>query len=122
MDTEQYEEAVRDYEKVYQTEKTSGKLWFYLTMQYILTGQVWHTHKAWLSFYSSRSQAPAEDGTARAEEEQEERLLQGAWGWQKRHRGWDKKGLSQTGPYAPPRQALLVFTQAYFYYVWSLSI
>lgn len=26
MDTEQYEEAVRDYEKVYQTEKTSGKL------------------------------------------------------------------------------------------------
>lgn len=25
MDTEQYEEAVRDYEKVYQTEKTSGK-------------------------------------------------------------------------------------------------
>lgn len=24
-DTEQYEEAVRDYEKVYQTEKTSGK-------------------------------------------------------------------------------------------------
>ena len=24
MDTEQYEEAVRDYEKVYQTEKTSG--------------------------------------------------------------------------------------------------
>lgn len=26
MDTEQYEEAVRDYEKVYQTEKTSGTL------------------------------------------------------------------------------------------------
>lgn len=25
MDTEQYEEAVRDYEKVYQTEKTSGE-------------------------------------------------------------------------------------------------
>lgn len=25
MDTEQYEEAVRDYEKVYQTEKTSGQ-------------------------------------------------------------------------------------------------
>lgn len=25
MDTEQYEEAVRDYEKVYQTEKTKGK-------------------------------------------------------------------------------------------------
>lgn len=24
MDTEQYEEAVRDYEKVYQTEKTKG--------------------------------------------------------------------------------------------------
>lgn len=24
MDTEQYEEAVRDYEKVYQTEKTTG--------------------------------------------------------------------------------------------------
>lgn len=40
MDTEQYEEAVRDYEKVYQTEKTSGELRFYLTMQYILTGQV----------------------------------------------------------------------------------
>ena len=29
MDTEQYEEAVRDYEKVYQTEKTKG--------QYVLT-------------------------------------------------------------------------------------
>lgn len=28
MDTEQYEEAVRDYEKVYQTEKTSGKMPF----------------------------------------------------------------------------------------------
>lgn len=26
MDTEQYEEAVWDYEKVYQTEKTSGEL------------------------------------------------------------------------------------------------
>lgn len=26
MSTEQYEEAVRDYEKVYQTEKTSGML------------------------------------------------------------------------------------------------
>ena len=26
MDTEQYEEAVRDYEKVYQTEKTKGEL------------------------------------------------------------------------------------------------
>lgn len=25
-DTEQYEDAVRDYEKVYQTEKTKGKL------------------------------------------------------------------------------------------------
>lgn len=25
MDTEQYEDAVRDYEKVYQTEKTKGK-------------------------------------------------------------------------------------------------
>lgn len=25
LDTEQYEEAVRDYEKVYQTEKTKGK-------------------------------------------------------------------------------------------------
>lgn len=25
MDTEQYEEAVRDYEKVYQTEKTKGQ-------------------------------------------------------------------------------------------------
>lgn len=29
MDTEQYEEAVRDYEKVYQTEKTSGQRPFY---------------------------------------------------------------------------------------------
>lgn len=26
MDTEQYEDAVRDYEKVYQTEKTKGEL------------------------------------------------------------------------------------------------
>lgn len=25
MDTEQYEEAVRDYERVYQTEKTKGR-------------------------------------------------------------------------------------------------
>lgn len=55
------------------------------------------------SFYPSRSQAPAEDGTAGAEEEQEERLLQGAGDWQERYRGRDKKSLSQTGPYAPPR-------------------
>lgn len=35
MDTEQYEEAVRDYEKVYQTEKTSGKLLSALSSVYI---------------------------------------------------------------------------------------
>lgn len=51
MDTEQYEEAVRDYEKVNQTEKTTGKLWVYLFSYiyiYILTGPVWHTRMDFL--------------------------------------------------------------------------
>lgn len=39
--------------------------------------------------YPSRSQAPVEECTAGAKEEQKERLLQGAGGWQERHRGRD---------------------------------
>lgn len=105
MNTEQYEEAVRDYEKVYQTEKTSGELLLYYIFAFLLVltdapaMSDFHT----LTFYHFRSQASAEDGTAGAEEEQEERLLQGAGGRQERHRGRDQKGLSQTGPHAPPR-------------------
>lgn len=37
MDTEQYEEAVRDYEKVYQTEKTKGE------NQTLLLWLSWHS-------------------------------------------------------------------------------
>lgn len=37
MDTEQYEEAVRDYEKVYQTEKTKGKE----VREHVSQGTVW---------------------------------------------------------------------------------
>lgn len=40
MDTEQYEEAVRDYEKVYQTEKTKGK-------SQILLWLSWHSFQHW---------------------------------------------------------------------------
>lgn len=71
MDMEQYEEAVRDYEKVYQTEKTSGT--FYQTTQYILCFQVFHSHMVSLSILiflpSFRPQAAAEEGAAGVEEE-----------------------------------------------------
>lgn len=46
MNTEQYEEAVRDYEKVYQTEKTSGKLVSF----YIFTCLNWYT--SWSGFHT----------------------------------------------------------------------
>lgn len=39
MDTEQYEDAVRDYEKVYQTEKTKGEHKGTLCVQVSL---IWH--------------------------------------------------------------------------------
>ncbi|MEQ2189557.1 hypothetical protein GOODEAATRI_026463 [Goodea atripinnis] len=55
-----------------------------------------------LSCCTFRSQTSAEDGTDGAEEEQKERLLQGAGSRQERHRGRDKKGVPQAGPHAPP--------------------
>lgn len=117
MNTEQYEEAVRDYEKVYQTEKTSGKLLTVFSFHFFCIFTCYTCWYYWFShtrmcffvvcffprFNPSRSQASAEDSTAGAEEEQEERLLQGAGCRQERHRGRDQKGLSQTGPHAPPR-------------------
>lgn len=38
MDMEQYEEAVRDYEKVYQTEKTSGTFLLNYTVYPLFSG------------------------------------------------------------------------------------
>lgn len=98
MDTEQYEEAVRDYEKVYQTEKTTGKRPFdmYSICYLVFNLLVWQ----------SRAQAFVEDGTTGVKEEQEERLLQGARCCQECHWGWDQKGLSQTSSDAPPRYSL----------------
>lgn len=80
MDTELYEEAVRDYEKVYQTEKTSGQSSgaqrSFPTDTYILY---------LIFFLRVRPQAAAEEGSAGTEEEQEERLLQGPGSRQERH-------------------------------------
>lgn len=101
MDTEQYEEAVRDYEKVYQTEKTSGKRPFVTLPNCSICYLVFN-----LSLWQSRAQAFVEDGTAGVKEEQEKRLLQGARCYQECHWGWDQKGLSQTSPDAPPRYFL----------------
>lgn len=82
MDTEQYEEAVRDYEKVYQTEKTSGKRPFCLYKLPIIFYLFFH-----LIVWQSRAQAFVEDSTAGVEEEQEERLLQSARYCQECHGG-----------------------------------
>lgn len=68
-----------------------------------------HTVMDPVSLFYCRSQTSAEDGTAGAEEKQEERLLQSARGWQERHRGRDQKSLSQTGPHAPPGYPTLSF-------------
>lgn len=101
MDTEQYEEAVRDYEKVYQTEKTSGqsrgapRSFPSDTLIFCL-----------IFFYRVRPQTAAEEGSAGTEEEQEERLLQGPGGGQERHGGGDQEGLPKAGSAAPPRSAL----------------
>lgn len=99
MDTEQYEEAVRDYEKVYQTEKTSG------TPRCLTLGRfcAWILKLGLRPCCSFRSQTSAEDGTDGAEKEQKKRLLQGAWGREERHRGRDQEGVPQAGPHAPPR-------------------
>ena len=48
-----------------------------------------------------RTQAAAEVRPAGAEEEQEERLLQGARNRQERHRRRDQEGLPQASPHAP---------------------
>lgn len=54
-------------------------------------------------FHCCRSQTSTKDGTVAAEEEQEERLLQGAGSRQECHRRWNQKSISQTSPNAPPR-------------------
>lgn len=88
MDTEQYEEAVRDYEKVYQTEKTKGEAGSYPCPVPLLCqvaagntgvlggldpgGGVTVPHTP----CPPRAQAAAEECAAGAEEEQAERLLQ----------------------------------------------
>lgn len=111
MNTEQYEEAVRDYEKVYQTEKTSGKLSFcssvVLFFSFLFFSLAFNTPAGRLLPYSRlipyRTQASAKERTAGAEEEQKERLLQGAGNRQERHRGRDQESVPQTGPHASPR-------------------
>lgn len=100
MDTEQYEEAVRDYETVYQTEKTPGEQLILVFLNYFLRGLFHILTRFYIC--PSRTQTPAEDGAAGAEEEQEERLLQSFGSGQERHRRRDQKGLPQAGPDAPP--------------------
>lgn len=74
MDTEQYEEAVRDYEKVYQTEKTKGR-WADGDVQ--TKGEISHHFFATLQqcLLSFRTQDFIEERSAGAEKEQTERLL-----------------------------------------------
>lgn len=74
MDSELYEEAVRDYEKVYQTEKTSGEL---LTR----FSDIYNQSTGLTQSLCFRTQTSTEKCTVGAEEEQEERLLQGARSW-----------------------------------------
>lgn len=50
MDTEQYEEAVRDYEKVYQTEKTKGKSDFVVAELTQLSALIFHLIFAYTVF------------------------------------------------------------------------
>lgn len=50
-----------------------------------------------------RTQTPPEECPAGVEEKQEERLLQGSWGGQERHRRGDQKSLSKTGAFTPSR-------------------
>lgn len=83
MDTELYEEAVRDYEKVYQTEKTTGNL---LCSAHSLSHRTYDSQTVLCLFHCCRSQTSTKDGTVAAEEEQEERLLQGAGSRQECHR------------------------------------
>lgn len=120
MDTEQYEEAVRDYEKVYQTEKTSGKTSLWLCEQNVYVG----SHTLIRFPWRFRTQAAAKDGAAGAEEEQEERLLQGAGRLQERHGGRDQESVPQESPHASPRYQTegkgllansLVATEFYFF-------
>lgn len=80
MDTEQYEEAVRDYEKVYQTEKTKGEKWtdtaFSTNMPssfYFIVSLL--THHFFFSFFC-RTQASPEKCPIGVKEKQAERLLQ----------------------------------------------
>lgn len=99
MDTEQYEEAVRDYEKVYQTEKTKGEnqttsFSFFSPLKFCLIV---------FNLLYSRTQAPPEKCSAGVEEKQTERLLQSTWGGQERYRGRDQESLPQTGTFTSPR-------------------
>lgn len=49
MDTEQYEEAVRDYEKVYQTEKTKGEN--QIPLLWLSWHSIQHSHFLLVLFY-----------------------------------------------------------------------
>lgn len=105
METEQYEEAVRDYEHVYQTEKTKGQNQDALLLPRWLGFLV----PCSACFYSllllcyCRTQTPPEERPAGVEEKQEERLLQSSRSGQERHRRGDQESVSQTGAFTPSR-------------------
>lgn len=76
MDTEQYEEAVRDYEHVYQTEKTKGQnqdaLFPPRRLRLLIPCSAFLFN---LLILCCRTQTPPEKCPIGVEEKQEERLL-----------------------------------------------
>lgn len=105
MDTEQYEEAVRDYEHVYQTEKTKGQnqdaLLLLRWLGFLVPCSACFYPLLLLCY--CRTQTPPEERPAGVEEKQEERLLQSSRSGQERHRRGDQESVSQTGAFTPSR-------------------
>lgn len=75
MDTQQYEEAVRDYEKVYQTEKTKGVCVSILIVHQNDFMSLKDVPNLTSSVVFFRTQEPVEERSVRAEEKQKKRLL-----------------------------------------------
>ena len=102
MDTEQYEEAVMDYEKIFKMDKTRGKTRYwgkcprkmfpFIDIIFILV--------------TFRKQTSLAERKAGAEEEQAQGLLQDSWCWQERRRQRDQESLQEACARPPPRFTL----------------
>lgn len=103
MDTEQYEEAVRDYEHVYQAEKTKGRhrVALLLPRGPGLAVLLCLLYPVLLIF--CRTQTTPEKCPAGVEEKQEERLLQSSRGGEECHGRGDQESVSEAGAFTPPR-------------------